>query len=102
MTDFWITQGLLLTGHLLSAWAMLCLFSPAGETMRTRRALVTILLYVVINLAVETHLHSYLREGTLVFQWVLFVLLAYQWVRLPLVHAMGSMFCVCGSQPTSG
>ena len=93
MSDFLNSTIWILLGHVGSGLFTLWAFSPRNERMAGGRVLAAAVLFLPLNLLVEGFLSTYLREGTLIFQWVLFVLLAHKFARLPMGLAMLAMFC---------
>lgn len=74
---------------------LLWLFAPPSEDAgRKGRVPAAVLLLLILNLAVEWFLQDYLREGTLVFQWVLFSLLVHKIVGIPLPRSLLTLFCL--------
>jgi hypothetical protein len=79
--------------HLVSAVVLLCLFSAKNEKASFARIFVFSLLFVLLNIGIQKFLAPWLHEGSLVFMWVLMVLLANKVAKLPLLFAMTALFC---------
>gem|GEM_PF-6155347 len=79
--------------HLVSAFLMLRSFLPPTVKKRGGPLLVCSCLYLLMGIVVETILNEWIREGTLVFLFFFFILLANRLCKLPLLHAWCAMFC---------
>jgi hypothetical protein len=93
MPDAAINLGLHTLIQVISGFLCLRIFLPPDVPRRGWPLLLCSVLMIALSLGVETVLDPWIFEGTLIFQWVLFVLLCHRICRLPLLHSMAALVC---------
>lgn len=82
-----------LAAQFLLGWAVVWIFSPAGGQVPAWRTLGVACAMSLISLGTEIWLSPYVLQGTLVVQWIVFVLLGFSLGHLSLGKSMLAQLC---------